>query len=134
MKSVVFLFGEAEKGEFGMPLHCRSLPEVAELLGNPPEASMGISYAVQAILFHKELLFCRVEEEGFSIHDYTRGLYYLRERREQYFPSAVMMPGVGSEELVDAAFSLCNPYKSILVLNEKDLYDYLTESGPTIVK
>ena len=59
MKSrCVALFGEAEKGEFGIPLICQSLPQLCDVLGNPPEESQGIFYAVQTLLYSKQVLFC----------------------------------------------------------------------------
>jgi hypothetical protein len=124
MKPTVFLFGEAEKGEFGLPLVCESLPELCDRVGNPPVESQGISYAIQALLYSKQLLFCRVEEEGFSIRDYMKGFKMLKDIT---VPSlqAIVIPGVGDEEIVGAAMDLCSFYKSILVLTEKDLYDYL---------
>ena len=57
MRHTVFLFGEAERGDFCTPLVCRSLPQLAETVGNPPEESQGILYAVQALLFQRELIF-----------------------------------------------------------------------------
>ena len=124
MKPTVFLFGEAEKGEFGFPLICQSIIDLCDRLGNPPEESQGIPYAIQTLLYSKQLLFCRVQEEGFSIQDYMRGFKVLQEAT---IPSlqAIVIPGVGDTEIVEAASSLCNLYKSTLVLTEKDLYDYL---------
>ena len=128
MKPTVFLFGEAEKGEFGAPLICRSLPELCDTLGNPPEESQGIFYAVQTILFSKQLLFCRVEEEGFSSKDYIKGLRFLKSTRPTSLLQAIVIPGVGDEETMEAAADVCDLYKSLLVLTEKDLYDYLMSS------
>lgn len=125
MKPTVFLFGEAEKGEFGIPLICQSLPELCDTLGNPPEESQGIFYAVQALLYSKQLLFCRVQEEGFSIRDYIKGLELMRTEKWGPQLQAIVIPGVGDEEIVDAAISLCTIHNSLLVLTEKDLYDYL---------
>ncbi len=125
MRPTVFLFGQAEKGEFGVPLMCRSLPEVCQLLGNPPEESQGIFYAVQTVLFSKQLLFCRVEEEGYSINDYIKGFKFLKSINQPSFLQAVIIPGVGDEQIVGAAADVCDLYKSLLVLTEKDLYDYL---------
>ena len=128
MKPTVFLFGEAEKGEFGIPLICQSLPELCDALGNPPEESLGISYAIQTLLYSKQLLFCRVEEEGFSVRDYIKGLNLMRSDKFGPKLQAVLIPGVGDEEIVDAAMGLCSIHKSLLVLTEKDLYDYLISS------
>jgi hypothetical protein len=127
MRYTVFLFGEAEKGEFCTPLHCRSLPQLADTLGNPPEESLGILYAVQTLLFERELIFFRVKEEGFSTADYLRGIKLL-QGAENLLPNiaAICMPGVGDREIISATSPICNLHKSFLILNEKDLYDYLT--------
>lgn len=133
MKPTVFLFGEAEKGEFGIPLICQSLPELCDALGNPPEESQGISYAIQTLLYSKQLLFCRVEEEGFSVRDYIKGFELVKSERWAPQLQAILIPGVGDEEIVDAAMGLCSIHNSLLVLTEKDLYDYLIGSRPIIM-
>lgn len=126
MRRTVFLFGEAEKGEFCTPLYCRSLPQLADTLGNPPEASLGILYAVQTLLYERELIFFRVEEEGFSTQDYLRGLQLLQSRSVSSELAAICMPGVGNSEILKATSPVCNLYNSFLIINEKDLYDFLT--------
>ena len=80
MRQTIFLFGEAEKGDFCTPLVCKSFPQLAETFGNPPEESLGILYAVQALMFDRELIFFRVKEEGFSISDYMRGIKLLEKK------------------------------------------------------
>lgn len=124
MNPTIFLFGESEKGEFGMPIFCKSLFQLSETLGNPPDESLGIFYAIQALLFERTLFFCRVQEEGFSIEDYLKGLYEL-SRSKATIPHAIMIPGVGNSEIIEAASSLCTNC-TILVITSKDLYDYLT--------
>ena len=131
MKSTVFLFGEAEKGEFGTPFICHSLPQLLENLGNPPEESQGIAYAVQTLLYNHDLIFCRVKEEGFSIKDYLKGLTLLKKKQLESQLHAIFIPGVGDEIIIKATIDVCFLYKSLLVLTEKDLYDYLTFSNKT---
>lgn len=125
MKSTIFLFGEAEKGEFGKPVLCTSLPHLFETLGNPPEESLGILYAIQTLHYREELLFCRVKEEGFSLKDYLKGFSMLRKEAKTPL-QALLIPGVGNKEIIEAASDVCSFYKGLLVLSEKDLYDYLT--------
>ena len=128
MRQAVFLFGEAEKGEFCTPILCKSLPQMADMLGNPPENSRGLIYAVQSLMYDRDLIFFRVKEEGFSYRDYMRGLKLL-ENTHIFSPlSAICMPGVGDSEIIVATSSVCHLYKSCLVIEEKDLYDYLTHS------
>lgn len=128
MRRTIFLFGEAEKGEFCTPLHCKSLPHLAEILGNPPEESLGIHYAVQALMYERELIFFRVKEEGFSVSDYMQGIRLLKNKDAFQGLSAICMPGVGDEEILAATHPICARRKSLLITSEKDLYDYLTHA------
>src|SRR5438128_2208959 len=126
MRRALFLFGEAEKGEFCTPIHCKSLPQMMDILGSPPRESRGVHYAVQTLLYEGEIFFFRVKEEGYSREDYIRGLKLLQSK-EIFSPiSAICMPGVGDAEIIDASYPVCNLYKIFLILDEKDLYDYLT--------
>lgn len=122
----VFLFGEAEKGEYCTPLYCKNMSHLMEKLGNPPKESQGIYYAVQTLLYQRDLIFFRVREEGFSTDDYLRGLKLLQDREITYPLEAIYMPGVGDAEIIHATTSICQLYKSFLVITEKDLYDYLS--------
>lgn len=128
MRQTIFLFGEAEKGDFCTPLVCRSLPQLAETFGNPPEESLGILYAVQALMFDRELIFFRVKEEGYSTSDYMRGIKLLKKKDAFHNLSAICMPGVGDAEIIDATNPICSIHHSLLITSEKDLYDYLTHS------
>ncbi len=128
MKSTIFLFGEAEKGEFGIPIFCNSLPQLFDLLGNPPEETLGIPYAIQSLYYKEELIFCRVKEEGFSLKDYIKGLSLIRKKPLKSPIQAILIPGVGDKKIIEAAVDVCSLYQSLLVLTEKDLYDYLTSS------
>jgi len=122
----IALFGEAEKGEYQTAYFCRSLEELADCFGQPPENSQGLYFAVQALLYEYQLIFFRVEEEGFSKQDYFLGLRLLEN--PAFIPqlSAIAMPGVGEPEIIDASAPLCTVYNSILITSEADLYDYLT--------
>lgn len=121
----IFLFGEAEKGDYCTPLTCRSLLQLSEMFGNPPEESQGILYAVQALLYERELIFFRVREEGFSTQDYLRGIKLLKNKQVGTDITAICMPGVGDNEIIEEASPLCRIYKSLLIITPKDLYDYL---------
>lgn len=128
MRHTIFLFGEAEKGDFCTPHLCRTLPQLAETFGNPPEESMGIIYAVQALMFERELIFFRVKEEGFSVADYMRGIHLLKSKEIFNDLTAICMPGVGDAEIIEATNPVCSLYRSLLITTEKDLYDYLTHA------
>jgi|SRR5579863_3633140 hypothetical protein len=129
MRHTIFLFGEAEKGEFCTPHLCRSLPQLAETFGNPPEESLGLLYAVQALLFERNLIYFRVQEEGFSTCDYMRGLCLLKNKEAFHPLTAICMPGVGDAEIIDATSPICSLHHSLLITSEKDLYDYLTHTS-----
>jgi hypothetical protein len=119
------LFGEAEKGNFRTPHHIKSLPQVMESLGHPPPDSRGLFYAVQALLYNYQLIFFRVEEEGFSYQDYFFGLRTLEKEALFGGVDGIFLPGVGDSEIIDAVIPLCLHYQSIYMTSEADLYDYL---------
>jgi hypothetical protein len=125
MKPTVFLFSEAEKGDFGKPLICHSLIQLYDTFGAPKEDCQGIHYAIQSLLYNREILFCRVKEEGFSSQDYMRGLSTLRKKSWTPQLQAIFIPGVGDQEIIEATTNICKMYNSLLILTEKDLYDYL---------
>ncbi|MBI5345887.1 MAG: hypothetical protein HZB76_01910 [Chlamydiae bacterium] len=122
----IALFGEAEKGQFYTPYICKDVYELALNLGNPPEDSFGIHFAIQALMYEREVLFFRVEEEGFSVDDYLSGFSFLKNKEKVNQLSAICMPKVGSKELIQATDPLYTLYKSILITSEKDLFDYLS--------
>jgi hypothetical protein len=122
----IALFGEAEKGDYRSAYFCRSLAELEETFGNPPKDSHGLYYAIQAILFHRMLIFFRVREEGYSIQDYLLGLHFLENRQMIPRLSAICLPGVGNSEVIHAGSDICCVHKSMLIVTESDLYDFLT--------
>ncbi len=126
MRHTIFLFGEAEKGDFCTPLWCRSLAQLVEVLGNPPGESEGIPYAIQAVLNSRDLIFYRIKEEGFSKQDYFRGFKLLKNKDAFPVLSAICMPGVGDAEILEQTRPLCTLHQSLLIITEKDLYDFLT--------
>jgi hypothetical protein len=125
----VALFGEAEHGEYKTAYFCRSLEELAEQFGQPPEDSIGLHYAVQALLFDYQLIFFRVAEEGYAYADYLEGLHLLENQTLIPNLSAIALPGVGEPAIIDASAPLCHIYHSILITTEADLYDYLTSKN-----
>lgn len=126
-KRTMALFGEAEKGEFRHAHLLESLPQLVDLLGQPPAMSQGLHIAVQALMYQRTLLFFRVREEGYSVQDYYCGLKILKERQQFHELAALCMPGVGDEGIIKACSALCLIHHSILITNEQDLYDYLTQ-------
>ena len=123
----IALFGEAERGEFRKPYMCQSLSQLVETLGNPPPNTLGLYYAIQALLFEYQLIFMRVKEEGFSFPDYIQGMCMLEDLKLLTSLSAVCAPGVGDAEIINAIAPKCSSSHSIFITREADLYDYLTE-------
>lgn len=127
MEFTVALFGEAGRGEFRTAYYCKSLEQLSQFLGEPPSRDCkGLDFAIQALLFQRGVIYFRVHEEGFSTQDYLSGLVSLENK--EIFPSisAICLPGVGNTEIIQATDSICNLYRSFLILSEKDLYDYFT--------
>lgn len=125
----IALFGEAEKGNFQTAYFCQTLPQLVDFLGNPPANSKGLFYAVQALLYHRELFFIRVKEEGFSQQDYFNGLNLLEKQDLFSRLSAVCLPGVGDSGIIHFITPICQTHHSILITTEADLYDYLTTAA-----
>lgn len=123
----VALFGEAEKGDFRTAYFCRNLAQLMESFGNPPPESRGLYYAVQTLLYQRNLIFFRVHEEGFNYQDYLTGLTHLQRSEGISEISAICLPGVGDSVILDAIHPICAIYHSILITNEADFYDYLTQ-------
>jgi len=122
----IALFGEAEKGQFRTAYLCQSLEELDHYFGNPPPLSKGLFYAVQALLFKRQLIFFRVPEEGYSTQDYLTGLQLLEQQKLISQLDAICIPGVGDQEVMNALEPIFTQYHSILITNEADFYDYLT--------
>ncbi|MEN9654526.1 MAG: hypothetical protein RL235_638 [Chlamydiota bacterium] len=126
MRHVVALFGESEKGDWDKPHVVSTLGQLVDRLGHPPPESAGLFFAIQALLFERELIFFRVESEGYSKKDYLLGLRLLCKREKIKAIHALCLPGVGDREILDASAPVCHLFKSHLITTEKDLYDYLT--------
>lgn len=125
-QKVVALFGEAERGDYQAAALCRNLCELLHRCGHPPPGSLGLHFAIQTILYERNLLFFRVREEGFSRDDYFYGFHFLNKAKDNLEVDAVLMPGVGERELLDEAVVLCRDFNTPLIMSVPDLYDFLT--------
>jgi len=123
MRHIVALFGESEKGQFKKAYVLHELPQLIDLLGNPPGESEGLFFAIQALLYNREIIFFRVQEEGFSRSDYMLGFKHLETMPRI---NALCLPGVGDAEILEASRRLCEIQKSHIISTQKDLFDYLT--------
>ena len=126
--SVIALFGEAQKGELETAYYCEDLEHLFEFLGEPPQETQGLYFAVQSLLYGRPCLYFRVQEEGLSVSDYYYGLHLL-EDLPKHIPhlGALFLPGVGSKDLIQEGISICRHHRSLLLMNEKDFYDYMTD-------
>ncbi len=129
MVHTVALFGEAEKGDYKTAYFCQTLSQLMDHLGEPPKESQGLHYAVQALLYRRNLIFFRVEEEGFSTQDYLLGLHFLENRQLIEELSAIFLPGVGDAGIIQATSPVCDVHKSLLITNESDFYDLITSTN-----
>lgn len=126
MRYTISVFGEAERGSFQTAFFCHNLEQLESHFGNPPDNSVGLFFAIQALLYDRNLIFFRVKEEGFSKQDYLHGLHQLQNQHLFANIKAIGMPGVGDGEIIGASEAFCSLYKSVLMTSEADLYDYLT--------
>ena len=126
MKTCVALFGQAEKGVYDKPYFLQSLPQLIDILGQAPEESLGLGFAVQALMYERALIFFRVKEEGFSVEDYFLGFKRLAQKENMGTIDALCLPGVGDDQIIEKAEPLCHLHKSVIILTEKDFYDFLT--------
>lgn len=126
LRGTIFLFGAAEKGSICRPISLTTLHELLDQLGHPPRETEGIGYAIQMLLFQQSLIYFRVTEEGYSFDDYMIGLRWLKKAPLHPHLSAICLPGVGDQELLQASTSICQLHRCMLIVSEKDLYDYLT--------
>ena len=114
-----------EKGQFKKPYILNDLTQLIDHLGNPPPASEGLFFAIQALLYKREIIYFRVPEEGFSKGEYIAGFKYLQSAKRL---NALCLPGVGDAEILNASQAVCEKHKSHLISTEKDLFDYLTSA------
>ena len=78
----VVIFGQAQKGKFFSLMFFNSISKLALDLGHPPEETAGIFFAIQALLYNRDVYFFRVNEEGFSNKDYLYGFRLLKNKKE----------------------------------------------------
>ncbi len=119
----IALFGEGARVSSHTPLFLRTVEELLEQVGMPSLESLGLSFAMQTLLYHLPLIYFQVEEEGFSREDYFLGFHLLLQKKEKL--SAVCLPGVGDDAIFQAALPLCEQSQALLLTTEKDLFDYL---------
>ncbi|NGX63201.1 MAG: hypothetical protein KR126chlam6_00608 [Candidatus Anoxychlamydiales bacterium] len=125
MNSVIALFGESEKGRYCYPYYFSNVIELAETLGNAPDDSLGIELAIQALMYERDIIYFRVEEEGNSLEQYMRSIEILKDKNRVKKINAICIPKVGDSEIITNLDMICKMHKSIIIMSEKDLFDYL---------
>ena len=125
MQKVIAFLGESEMGRFHYPYFCYSLTQLATILGNPPEDSRGLDFAVQAIMYERNVIYFRVEEEGYSTKDYMQSIDIIKDKNKVKRLDAICIPGVGDKEIIFQLGPICKSHNSIIITSEKDLFDYL---------
>ncbi|MBM3200844.1 MAG: hypothetical protein FJZ56_00360 [Chlamydiae bacterium] len=126
MKNLISIFGVAEHGSLYEHISVKCLNDLLLTLGQPQDGSLAIEIAIQSLLYEREVLFYRVQEEGYESDAYLKGLYSLKNKSGSLLPSAIALPGVSSQEIIDEAVMICKKQSSFLIMNQKDLYDFLT--------
>jgi len=122
---MIALFGESEKGSGKVPYYISNLDDLLNTLGSPPFNSLGLVYAIQSLMHKKDIIYFKVQEEGYNIDDYKPGVKYLFKNENIKNLEAIFMPKVGDREIIDLTDPLLQKSKSILIISEKDLFDYL---------
>lgn len=121
--TTIALFGEAEKGSYNRAYFLQSLNELSHCLGHPPKESFGMYFAVQTLLYNYNVIYFRVQEEGYNQKDYLSGIHTLKKEHLLDSVIALCAPGVGDRQLIEAL----TQHKHIVITTEPDLYDYLTD-------
>jgi hypothetical protein len=135
MRARVVVFGEASKGAYSSWHRPKDLCELDAILGQPPAGSRGLYLATQTVLLQHELLFLRVDEEGYSPQDYWRGVQLLAELADHRISiDAIGLPGVGDWTLLEAIEKALRGRQPLILTSERDLYDCLSyrEEGPSL--
>ena len=127
ISSVLALFGASSRGQVEKAYYCTELTHLFEQLGEPPQDSQGLFFAIQSLLYGQPVIYFRVLEEGVSVDDYLFGLTMLRDPNWPLRDiRALFLPGVGSKEILEEGVKLCSDRHSLLLMSETDFYDFLT--------
>ena len=76
-------------------------------------------------MYERQVLFFRVQQEGFSIEDYMMGFSILKDKKKTKKIDAIFLPKVGNPEIIDSIDPICKSQSLIVITTEKDLFDYL---------
>lgn len=129
MKNIdkVVIFGKTGKAKPGKFYSMTDLEELIEKIGIPLDNTVGTHLAVQTLLYNYPVLYYPVIEEGSSKKCYNSGMKALFKSKQADEVIAIVMPGFGSKPVLDLALDFCSEKKCVLILNEADYYDFLSE-------
>ncbi|MEM8629208.1 MAG: hypothetical protein AAGF04_03975 [Chlamydiota bacterium] len=122
----IVIIGEADKGRFVYPYELQDLEGLFLILGPPPEGSGGIDFASRTLLRGGKVCYLRVKKEGFSTNHYQSAFRYLRKQESPQKGDALFLPGVFDPCILEQAQVVAKEQGMLLLLQEKDLFDYLT--------
>lgn len=125
MNKIIALLGESEKGRLHYPYFCKNLIQLQNFLGNPPEESQGLDFAIQALMYERDVIYFRVQEEGFNVKDYIKSFEIIKDKTKVKKLDAICIPGLSDKEIILKLARVCKSHSSIIITTQKDLFDYL---------
>lgn len=126
----VIVFGEASHGKWGQIYHCSNLDDLYSTCGEPTEGSLGLYWAIQALLKGKECLFWRVHEEALAFEDYHLGLSRLENLDQSsslnmHQWQGLFLPNMSEPGVIDHALMYCHQSQKLLLMDPLDFQDWL---------
>lgn len=120
-KGTIALFAESDQGPFKTFNHINSVSSLYSIAGNLRNNS-AYKLVFSALEMGYDVLFWRVTEEGMDTPSYLEGLSQLRKTHHII---ACYLPGVSEAPVLLKLEQLCKEKKSIILMQEPDLYDLL---------
>lgn len=120
----VIVFGEASRGVWGQMSSCSELLDLYQIYGEPTEGSLGLYWAIQALLKGKECLYWRVRQESLSLEDYHLGLNQLSSLSLETW-EGLFLPNMSESSVIEHAAAYCRQKQKLLLMDPLDLQDWL---------
>jgi hypothetical protein len=122
--SGVVVFGEASRGLWGELCSCHQLIELYQAYGEPTQGSLGLYWAIQALLKGKSCLFWRVRQESLALEDYHLGLCKLHGLDLDTW-EGLFLPNMSEPAVLEQASFYCKQKQKVLLMDPLDLQDWL---------
>lgn len=129
----IVIFGKTDSAKPGKFYHIENLEELIHKIGMPIDETIGTHLAVQTLLYNYSVIYYPVKQEGMSKTCYEEGMKKLKRNKHANEVSAIVMPGFGSKNVLDQALDFCTEKKCLLILNEDDYYDFLSQEDEDII-